>query len=126
MFVALFVGLVEFLFVVGGVYLVYKLLLSDWLASKRLASKEKKDALGAAQKIAQLKLVSDDAKDIENFIAQNAANLSDDMVKKLVERIESLKCDHLIYEDSLRKRIDQAAQLADEQEEFETKQTRKL
>lgn len=106
MFAYLFSSLVEFLLFIGGVVLVYQIFLSDWLQGVRAANKERNSAKESANKIAQVKMVSDDPKDIEKFISANAQYLSEETVKKLVDRIEMIKCDRIIYEDSIKKRVD--------------------
>jgi hypothetical protein len=106
MFAYLFSTVLEFLFFVGGCVLVYQIFLSDWLQGVRAANKERNSAKESANKIAQVKMVSDDPKDIEKFISANAQYLSDETVKKLVDRIEMIKCDRIIYEDSLKKRVE--------------------
>lgn len=109
MFAYLFTTVMEFLFFVGACVLVYQVFLSDWLQGIRAANKERNSAKESANKIAQVKLVSDDPKDIEKFISANAQYLSEETVKKLVGRIEMIKCDRIIYEDSVKKRVDDLA-----------------
>jgi hypothetical protein len=109
MFAYLFSSVIEFLFFVGACVLVYQIFLSDWLQGIRATNKERNSAKESANKIAQVKLVSDEPKDIEKFISANAQYLSEEMVKKLVERIEMIKCDKIIYEDSLKKRVEDVA-----------------
>jgi alpha-N-acetylglucosamine transferase len=109
MFAYLFSAVIEFLFFVGACVLIYQVFLSDWLQGIRAANKERNSAKESANKIAQVKLVADDPKDIEKFISTNAQYLSEETVKKLVERIEMIKCDRIIYEDSLKKRVDDLA-----------------
>ncbi len=106
MFAYLFSTVIEFLFFVGACVLIYQVFLSDWLQGIRAANKERNSAKESANKIAQVKMVSDDPKDIEKFISANAQYLSEETVKKLVERIEMIKCDRIIYEDSVKKRVD--------------------
>jgi hypothetical protein len=114
-YAALFSSLMEFVLFVFAVVVVYQIFLSDWVATKRAQWKIDKSKSGSIDKIAQVKLVSDDAKGIEEFVTTNASYLSDQMVKKLVARIESLKVDQVIAEDELLKT--RIAELQPEEEE---------
>jgi hypothetical protein len=114
-YAALFSSLMEFVLFVFAVVVVYQIFLSDWIATKRAQWKIDKSKSGSIDKIAQVKLVSDDAKGIEEFVTTNASYLSDQMVKKLVARIESLKVDQVIAEDELLKT--RIAELQPEEEE---------
>lgn len=98
-------ALIPTIIAIGLVVVAYQIFLSDYLASKlktRRDSRNNRDAMG---KIAKVKLVSDDPKDIEKFITVNSQYLSDDTVNKLVERIELIKADRVIMEDGLKARI---------------------
>lgn len=112
MFMLLFSTIFELVVVVGVCWLVYSIFLQDvisgWISSK----KEKSIAKDSANKIAVVKLLSDSPQDIEQFVSANAKYLSDETVKKLAERIEIIKCDQIIYEDSLGKRISNTAAVA--------------
>ncbi len=120
MFVALFASLLEFCLFVAAVVVVYQIFLSDWIAAKRAGWREVRGRAESIDKIAQVKLVSDDAKGIEQFVTNNAQYLSDQMVKKLVARIESLKIDQVIASDEiLKKRIEELPQ-PEEEEDAET------
>ena len=115
MFAALFASLMEFVLFVFAVVVVYQIFLSDWIAAKRAQWKEAKDKNNSIDKIAQVKLVSDDAKGIEKFVTNNAQYLSDQMVKKLVARIESIRVDGVISADEILKT--RIAELQPEEEE---------
>lgn len=127
---ALASSIFEFLIFVGAVALIYYVFVSDWWGAKRLKFRESKGKIGSIEKIALVKLVSDDKKDIEKFVTDNAAYLSDQMVKKLVARIESLKIDDVIRDDeNLKKRIaelpqDQTQAEAEAEEEAYAETTR--
>jgi hypothetical protein len=98
-------ALIPTIIAIGLIVIAYQIFLSDYLTSKlktRRDSRNNRDAMG---KIAKVKLVSDDPKDIEKFITVNAQYLSDDTVNKLVERIELIKADRVIMEDGLKARI---------------------
>jgi hypothetical protein len=103
MFAALFASLMEFVLFVFAVVVVYQIFLSDWIAAKRMQWKEARSKNDSIDKIAQVKLVSDDAKGIEKFVTNNAQYLSDQMVKKLVARIENIKVDGVISADEILK-----------------------
>lgn len=126
-FAALFSSIFEFLLFVGALVVIYQVFLSDWISSKRQVTQESKGKLGAVEKIAQIKLVSDDAKDIEKFVTDNAAYLSMDMVTKLAARIDSLHIDSVIRDDDLNKRIaalPQPEEIEEEEEEIHAKTAR--
>lgn len=119
-YAALFSSLIEFVLFVFAVVVVYQIFLSDWVATKRAQWKIDKSKSGSIDKIAQVKLVSDDAKGIEEFVTTNASYLSDQMVKKLVARIETLKVDQVIAEDELLKTRIAELQPEEEEENAET------
>lgn len=107
MFTALLASVVEFLIVVGLAALVYQIFLSDFIAAKRRNNQQHKTQTSNVAKMAKVKLVSDDIKDIEKFIANNAEHLSEEMVNLLVARIEAIKTDQIINADTILKtRID--------------------
>ena len=118
MFAALFASLMEFVLFVFAVVVVYQIFLSDWIAAKRMQWKEAREKGNSIDKIAQVKLVSDDAKGIEKFVTNNAQYLSDQMVKKLVARIENIKVDGVISADEILKT--RIAELQPEEDEEET------
>jgi hypothetical protein len=120
MFAALFASLMEFALFVFAVVVVYQIFLSDWVAAHRAQWKEVRGKADSIDKIAQVKLVSGDAKGIEEFVTNNAQYLSDPMVKKLVARIESLNVDHVIAEDELLKNRIAKLQPEEEEEHAET------
>ena len=116
-FAALASSIVEFLFFIGVAVVVYQIFISDWVAEKRQAKRDSQNQHDSVDKIAQVKLISDDAKDIEKFITTNAEHISNEMVTKLVDRIEAIKTDQVINADSiLKKRIDDLAQPEEEEE----------
>jgi len=130
MIALLFSALFEILLFCGISFAVYQIFLSDYIKEIRTNKKKRTTEKDSVNKIALVKLVSDDAKDIEKFVSNNAEYLSDDIVKQLVARIEMIKCDRIIYEDSLNKRIENVAASAgieDEEEEstVPVKRTRK-
>lgn len=118
MFAALFASFMEFVLFVFAVVVVYQIFLSDWIAAKRVQWKEARNKSDSIDKIAQVKLVSDDAKGIEKFVTNNAQYLSDQMVKKLVARIEAIKVDSVISADEILKT--RIAELQPEEEEVES------
>lgn len=91
--------------------------LSDLLKSRLSNFSEQRTNVSNADKIARVKLVSDDARGIEKFITDNASLLSDAMVQQLVARIEAIKTDKVIDADTLLKsRIDDLQEPAPESE----------
>lgn len=124
MFATLFASFMEFVLFLFAVVVVYQIFLSDWIADKRAQWKEARNKGDSIDKIAQVKLVSDDAKGIEKFVTNNAQYLSDQMVKKLVARIETIKVDGVISADEILKtRIDEL-QPEEEEENVETRSQR--
>jgi len=119
-YAALLSSLLEFAMSVFVVVIVYQIFLSDWVATKRAQWKIDKSKSGSIDKIAQVKLVSDDPKGIEEFVTTNASYLSDQMVKKLVARIESLKVDQVIAGDELLKTRIAELQPEEEEQDAET------
>lgn len=114
---SLFGSVVEVLITIGLLVVAYQVFLSDWFSEKRQQAKESQTQHDSVDKIAQVKIVSDDPKDIEKFITSNAEYLSNEMVGRLVERIEAIKTDQVISADSLlKKRIDDLAQPEEEPE----------
>jgi len=98
-------ALIPVIIAVGLMVVAYQIFISDYLSSKLKNRRELRTNKDAMAKIAKVKLVSDDPKDIEKFITVNAQYLSDDTVNKLVERIELIKADRIIMEDGLKARI---------------------
>ena len=99
------------------IYGLYYAFFSDDLKERLSSFKEKREALSSAEKIAKVKLVSDDPKDIEQFITKNVNALSAGMVNQLVARIEMIKNDKVINaDDMLKKRISDLAPPAVEME----------
>lgn len=103
--VAVLIGtIVEIAFVAGIVILAYQVFISDKIKNWKNNRSKRIEATNSAEKIAQVKLLSDDRKEIELFIEKNATYLSNNIVKKLVDRLEYLKAEHVIEEDDLKKK----------------------
>lgn len=85
---------------------LYQVFLSDLISSKLKANNELQEHLDSVQKISKVKLTSDDPKEIEKFITDNAKFLSDQTVSALVARIEQIKDDRVIRGDSLKNQIE--------------------
>lgn len=121
MFAALFASAFEFLLFVAAIVIVYQIFLSDWIDEKRNKRKENKGKASSVDKLAKVKLVSDDPKDVEMFVTDNAQYLSDQMVTKLVARIEYLKADKVITADEvLKQRIEELEPMEEEVKPSET------
>lgn len=121
MFAALFASFLEFCLFVFAVVVVYQIFLSDFVAAKRAQWKLERTKSNSIDKIAQVKLVSDDPKGIEEFVTTNAQYLSEQMVAKLVARIEALRTDQFIMaDDILKKRIADLPQSEEGEEYAET------
>lgn len=126
---ALFSSIVELLIFLGVSFLIYQVFLSDWVKAWRAQNAEKHSKFSNIEKIAKVKLVSEDPKDIEQFITNNATYLSDATVQLLVARIEALHTDKIIsaddilkarFEDLEVKRQQQAEAEAEEEEHAKT------
>lgn len=100
---ALFSSLFELLIFLGVAAVIYQIFLSDWVKGWRAQNAEKHSKYSNVEKIALVKLVSEDPKDIEQFITNNATYLSDATVQKLVARIEALHTDNIISADDILK-----------------------
>lgn len=86
---------------------LYDVLLGDYISDKLSLKRKNKSTASNAEKFARVKMISDDPKDIEKFINDNAQYLSPDSVEQLVCRIELLKADKVIDSDNnLKTRID--------------------
>lgn len=104
-------------------FVIYDSFLGDVIADKLAARKNKTTTLSNIEKLARVKSVSDNPKDIEKFITDNTQYLSSEIVEQLVCRIELLKADMVIDGDNLKTRIDSLDQ-HDEVEEVEKPKTR--
>lgn len=104
--IAILLGtLAEIIMFFGFTALVYQVFLSDAVKDWRIRRRKRIEASNSAEKIAQIKLLSDDFKEIESFVEKNAQFLSEKIVKQLVARLEYLKADKIIKEDDLKKRV---------------------
>ena len=82
-----------------AVVVLYKVFLAGFIHNKLYKIKCNKQKKSESDKLAYLKLISDNYKEIESFVSFNANYLSEDMVKKLVNRIEYLKADLFIKKE---------------------------
>lgn len=94
---------IGFALIVGVI--LYQILLSGPIKRWLVARRKRNDAFNSANNIAQVKLLSENVKDIEKFIENNATYLSDEIIKKLVARLEYLKADKVVKDDDLKKRV---------------------
>lgn len=83
----------------GLLILLYQVFLSDAIGQKFKASRELDEHFDSVNKIARVKLTSDDPKEIEKFITDNTKFLSDQMVNSLIARIGQIKDDRVIKGD---------------------------
>lgn len=92
----------------GSVFAVatYFLLFHDDVMEKRNAALNLLQNKTEAEKIAKVKVLSTNPKDIEKFIVDNAKTLSDASIDILVNRIEMLVSERVIRDDDLKTRID--------------------
>lgn len=101
---ALASSIMELVIFVGIAVVIYQVFLSDWVKAWRAQNAEKHSKYSNLEKIAKVKMVSEDPKDIEQFITNNATYLSDATVQKLVARIEAIHTDKVISADDILKR----------------------
>lgn len=87
----------------------YFFLFHDDFVEKRKKLAEKLQVKNEAEKIAKVKALSTNTKDIEKFILENASTLSDATINILVARMEMLAADRVIRDDDLKTRIDDVA-----------------
>jgi len=88
-------------------YMLFSIFFSDAIKEKMASNEAIKVKQSSLDKIARVKMVSEDPKDIEKFITDNAQYLSEGMVAGLVGRIEMIRTDRIISDDNmLKKRID--------------------
>ena len=99
-----------------GLYFFWDEYLSDIIKEKRFQTQENELKVLKLEKISQVKMVSDDPKEIEKFITDNAQFLSDQIVKQLVSRIELIKSERVINADSslLKSRIESLGEAAND------------
>ena len=100
---ALASSIMELVIFVGIAVVIYQVFLSDWVKAWRAQNAEKHSKYSNLEKIAKVKMVSEDPKDIEQFITNNATYLSDATVQKLVARIEAIHTDKVISADDILK-----------------------
>lgn len=84
------------------IYFVYELFLSDFFEAQIESFRQHKLTASNFDKIAKIKLVSDDPKEIEKFITDHAQFLSDVIVQLLVNRIAELKADKAIDNENIK------------------------
>jgi hypothetical protein len=84
----------------------YFLLFHDDVVEKREALAKALQVKTEAEKIAKVKALSTNPKDIEKFIIDNAKTLSDATIDILIARMEMLAADRVIRDDDLKLRID--------------------
>ncbi len=100
--------LVHFIMLAGLLVgtLAYFLLFHDDVMEKRSNLAKLLSVKTEAEKIAKVKVLSTNSKDIEKFIIDNAKTLSDATIDILVNRMEMLATDKVIKDDDLKARID--------------------
>lgn len=105
--------------------IIYQTFLADWFDNKAEAKKAKATKLNSVTKMAMIKMVSDDPKEIEIFVSNNVEYLSDQTVQQFVDRIETLKADSVIKlcDNVLKQKIEDISD-QDKQEKQEKKVNR--
>ena len=85
--------------IVGIAAFIYQVFLSDSIKQLITNRRESSDEKARINKIAKLILISDSFEEIEKFIKNNALNISNDMMKQLISRVEYLRADKIIQDD---------------------------
>lgn len=99
--------LVEGVFSLLVLVTIYDVFFGDVIANRLRLKKKAASTKSNVEKLARVKSISDDPKDIEKFITDNAQYLSPELVEQLVCRIELVKADRVIDNDNILKtRID--------------------
>ncbi|CAB4196958.1 hypothetical protein UFOVP1290_478 [uncultured Caudovirales phage] len=80
--------------------IIYWAFFSDSIRNNNEKKKQKEIDIQNIKKISLIKMVSDDREEIENFISSNVEILPNDIIVKLVERIEVIKSDKLLFDES--------------------------
>lgn len=107
----------EFVFAFLVLIVIYDVFFGDIIANKFRMKKKAAITKTNVEKLARVKSISDDPKDIEKFINDNAQYLSPELVEQLVCRIELLKADKIIDNDNfLKTRIDSLKEPEEEAE----------
>lgn len=112
-------------FTVATILIILWVLFSDDVKRYFSERSEIKTRLSVSEKIAKVKELSDDSKDIEKFILSNASELSEASVNRLIQRIEVLKADRVITDDNLKKRIADISPEEDEAPQVSARSVRK-
>ena len=94
-----------FLLAAGLVIFFWEELKAPFVARYEKATAAKK-AVIAAERMARVKMLSDSAKDIEDFISKNVSMISDTTMNALVSRLETIKSDKVIEGDALKTKFD--------------------
>jgi len=97
----LFTVLIEGMIIISVVVILFLLFFylpfKNWMTKRR----ERKDATKKANNVlAPLMLLSDSYKEIIVFLERNAKYLNDEMLKKLLSRVEYLKADQFIQKNA--------------------------
>ncbi len=95
--------------IIGGVIVavtLYEIFISDYISEKLDDYRTNKDKYLNANRVAKVKVFSDNVSDIEKFIISSGHYLSEEMVQQLINRIESLQADKALFNDPLKARID--------------------
>ncbi len=95
LFESLFELMVGAAIIIGGCHLLF----AKSMARESALKQNKK----AAENMAIVKLHSNDSKDIEKFLNENAQYLSTDIVEKLADRLETVR---ILNEEPLKKRFE--------------------
>lgn len=100
-------AVVETIFGLLTLIVIYDVFLGDFISEKLSLKRKMKSSASNADKLSRVKMISDDPKDIEKFINDNAQYLSASSIEQLVCRIELLKAEKVIDSDNnLKTRID--------------------
>lgn len=88
-----------------SLFVIWHIFFSEYVTDLKNNYVEHRALEEKISKISKVKLVSDNRKEIEDFVTENAEHLSNETVKLLVARIESIKDDRVIADDDLKVRF---------------------
>lgn len=87
-------------------YVLYLIFIDDAIQAYRASKAEKAEELRQKEekklvsaRMAQIKLTSNDDKEIESFMVQHAINLNDDIAGQLISRIAQIRTDRELFNE---------------------------
>lgn len=103
----IFYVLEKILELVFCLYFIYYIFIGDIFGSFIKEKREKSNKKITCQKLAEVKMTSNNTKEIENFIVENVLFLSENTIKKLILRIDDINNDRVITADNIMSKKDE-------------------